>query len=84
MIDDSVMISKKTHASEEESNAECTSPKEIIGISCFSQPPTGHAKHKEIIRKSLIFVMRGRFFQEYCNRMKISEEDSCFGRGFHE
>ena len=83
MIDDSVMISKKTHASEEESNAECTSPKEIIGISCFSQPPTGHAKHKENIRKSLIFVMRGRFFQEDCNRMKISEADSCFGRGFH-
>ena len=84
MIDDSVMISKKTHASEEDSNAECTFPNEIIGISCFSQPPTGQAKHKEIVRKSLFFVMRGRFFQEECNRMKITEEDSCFGRGFHE
>ena len=84
MIDDSVMIPKKIHASEEESNAECTFPKEIIGISCVSQPPTGHAKHKEIIRKPMVFVMRGRFFQATCNRMKIFEEDSCFEREFHE
>ena len=84
MIDDSVKITKKIHESEEESNAECTFPKEINGISCFSQPPTGQAKHKEIVRKSMFFVMRGRFFQENCYRMKIPEEDSCFGRGFHE
>ena len=76
MIDDSVMIPKNIHASEEESNAECTFPKESIGISCFSQPPTGHAKHKEIIRKSMVSVMRGRFCQANCNRMKIFEEDS--------
>ena len=52
MIDDSVMIPKKIHASEEESNAECTFPKEIIGISCFSQPihrvRKTQGNHKEI------------------------------------
>ena len=61
MIDDSVTISKTIHVSEEESNAECEFPKGFIGISCFSQPPTGQAKHKEIVGKSLFFVMRGRF-----------------------
>ena len=82
VIDDSVTISKTIHVSEEESNAECDFPKGFIGISCFSQLLTGQAKHKEIVRKSLFFVMRGRFFHEtaivwrFPKRIHVSGEDS--------
>ena len=53
-------------------------------LHAFRSPPTGHAKHKEIIRETVDFCDAWTIFQENCNRMKIFEEESCFWREFHE
>ena len=65
---------RSTHR-KRKSNAECTFPKEIIGISCFSQPPTGHAKHNENIRETNDF----RDARTISSRKLQSDED--FRRG---